>query len=305
MRNAYLDTLYELASKDSNVISLISDNGLIVYDDFRERFPKQYFNFGISESHMIAAAAGMATCGKIPFLYTIGSFLAYRAFEFIRDDVCMQNLNVKIIGIGAGMAYSTLGPSHHTTEDLAVLRVLPNLTLFSPASPLEVKEVIKEAYNIQGPVYIRLGTNNEKEIYNNNCVFEMGKASELRIGSDVTLISTGSIISEVLEASNMLESEGISVQVLNYSTIKPFDREAVLQSAKKVKRILSIEEHSVIGGLRGAIAEVIADSNIAVKMDYVGLNDCFGKSYGTHMEVKNYNGLSSEAIYNKAKKLLG
>ena len=134
MRNTYLKEVYNLAAKDRNVLSLVADNGMIVYDDFRRDFPEQYFNFGISEGHMITAAAGMASCGKIPFAYTIGAFLAYRSFEFIRLDVCLQKMNVKIVGIGAGMSYGYLGPTHHTTEDIAVLRTLPNLTLLSPAS---------------------------------------------------------------------------------------------------------------------------------------------------------------------------
>ena len=143
MRNEYLAELYHLAKNDRNVLSLVSDNGMIVYDEFRAAFPEQYFNFGISECHMIAAAAGMATCGKIPFAYTISSFLAYRAYEFLRLDVCLENLNVKIVGIGTGVSYGYLGPTHHTTEDLALLRSLPNLTIFSPASPMEAREAVQ------------------------------------------------------------------------------------------------------------------------------------------------------------------
>ena len=139
MRNTYLKEVYNIAKKDKNVLSLVSDNGMIVYDDFRRDLPNQYFNFGISEGHMITAAAGMASCGKIPFAYTIGSFLAYRSYEFIRLDVCLQKLNVKIVGIGAGVTYGYLGPTHHSTEDIAVLRCLPNLTLLSPAKPKEAR----------------------------------------------------------------------------------------------------------------------------------------------------------------------
>ena len=159
MRTAYLDTLYNLAAKDKNVFALISDNGAIVYDRFRADLGKQYFNLGISEANMLGVAAGMANCGKVPFAYTIGAFLAYRAFEFIRNDICLQNQNVKVVGTGAGMVYSALGPTHHATEDIGCLRSLPNLTIFSPASPMVVKKAVIEAYKIMVPVFIRLGTN--------------------------------------------------------------------------------------------------------------------------------------------------
>lgn len=297
MRTAYLDTLYDLAAKDKNVLSLVSDNGLIVYDDFRRDFPEQYFNFGISEGNMITVAAGMASCGKIPFAYTIGAFLAYRAFEFIRLDVCLQKLNVKIVGIGAGMAYSTLGPTHHATEDIAVLRALPNLTLFSPATPLETKAVINAAYKIDGPVYIRLGTNNEPEIYNEEYKFEVGKGIKIKEGNDITFVTTGSIAYTALQVAKLLEQKNVSVRVVNIHTIKPFDKDIVEQAAKETDRIITIEEHSIIGGLGSAVAEVIADSGLVTKLDRIGLNDYFAIGYGTPLEVRKMNSLDEVGIY--------
>lgn len=196
MRTAYLETLYELARKDKRVYALISDNGAIVYDKYRKDLPKQYLNLGISEANMIGMAAGMASCGKIPFTYTIGAFLAYRAFEFIRNDVCLQNQNVKIVGTGAGQVYSALGPTHHSTEDLGGLRSLPGLTILCPSSPLEVKKATVAAYLHDGPVYLRLGTNRESEIYEEDYDFQIGQAVTLRKGKDITLISTGSMIKE-------------------------------------------------------------------------------------------------------------
>lgn len=299
MRNAYLNTLYDLASKDENVLSLVSDNGLIVYDDFRRDFPKQYFNFGISEGNMITAAAGMASCGKIPFAYTIGAFLAYRSFEFIRLDVCLQKLNVKIVGIGAGMAYSTLGPTHHATEDIAVLRALPNLTLFSPASPIEAKEVVKAAYRINGPVYIRLGTNNEPEIYDETYNFEVGKGIKIKEGKDITFVTTGSITYNALRVAKLLEGKNISVRVINIHTIKPFDKEIIEEAAKDTKRIITIEEHNIIGGLGSAVAEVIAEKGLAIKLDKIGLEDKFAIGYGTPVQVKEANCLDEKGIYNR------
>ena len=193
MRTAYLDTLYELASKDKRVYALISDNGAIVYDKYRRDLSSQYLNLGISEANMLGMAAGMASCGKIPFAYTIGAFLAYRAFEFIRNDICLQKQNVKVVGTGAGEVYSVLGPTHHSTEDMGGLRSLPNLVILSPASPMEVKKATAAAYEYEGPVYLRLGTNREPEIYKEDYLFEIGKGITIKEGGDIALISTGSI----------------------------------------------------------------------------------------------------------------
>ena len=299
MRNAYLNTLYNLAAKDENVVSMVSDNGLIIYDDFRKSFPEQYFNFGISEGNMVTAAAGMASCGKIPFIYTIGAFLSYRSFEFIRLDVCLQNLNVKIVGIGAGVAYSTLGPTHHTTEDIAVLRALPNLTIFSPATPMEAKKIVEAAYKINGPVYIRLGTNNEPEIYDENYKFEIGKGVKLKEGKDITIISTGAITYTALKVANLLEKDDISARVINIHTIKPFDSDIIEKSARDTKMIITIEEHNIIGGLGSAVSEVIAEKGLGIKLRRIGLNDKFAKGYGKPEEVRIMNGLGEKEIYNK------
>lgn len=306
MRNAYLNTLFELAKNDKRVLSLVADNGLIVYDDFRINFPEQYFNFGISESNMVAAAAGMASCGKIPFVYTISSFLAYRAFEFIRDDVCMQNMNVKIIGIGSGMAYSTLGPSHHTTEDISVLRALPKLTLFSPGCPEDVRNMIQYCYENNGPVYIRLGTNNEPEIYHKDYHFEMGKGVTLQEGSDITLIATGAIVHEVIQVAQKLQNEGLTVRVVNIHTLKPFDKDIVEKAALETNAIFSIEEHNVFGGLGTLIEEAFIDRKVMPHIFHkIGLNDCFAEGYGSHQDVRKMNGLDTESIFDFIFKCIG
>ncbi len=302
MRTAYLDTLYELASKDKNVYAVISDNGAIVYDKYRQDLPDQFINAGISEANMVAMAAGMAERGKIPFAYTIGAFLAYRAYEFILNDVCMMNKNVKLVGIGEGCSYSLLGASHHTIFDLAVLRPLPNMTILSPASPKEVKKAVRAAYEIKGPVYIRLGTNREKEIYENDYSFEVGKGVELRDGKDVSIITTGSITADALNAASIMEEKGVSTQVINIHTIKPFDEKIIVDACKKTGRILVVEEHSVIGGLASAISEVIASNGLSVKLGKVGLNG-FVEGYGKHDELKAYNGIGVDDIVASAMKL--
>ena len=304
MRTAYLDTLYELAKEDKNVYALISDNGAIVYDKYRKDLGSQYYNMGISEANMLGVAAGMANCGKIPFAYTIGAFLAYRALEFIRNDVCLQNTNVKIVGTGAGMIYSALGPTHHSTEDLGCLRSLPNLVILSPASPMEVRKATKAAYEYVGPVYLRLGTNREQEIYDADYEFEIGKGVTLREGTDITLIGTGNIMTDVLKAAEMLEAEGKSVRVINIHTIKPMDKEIVLKAIEETKVIVTVEDHDVIGGLGSAVAEVIAESGKGIPFARVGLQEQFAEGYGSYVDMKRVNKIDAEAICANCRKLI-
>ena len=303
MRTAYLDVLHELAGKDKNVYALISDNGAIVYDKFRADFPKQYLNLGISEANMIGMAAGMASRGKIPFAYTIGAFLAYRALEFIRNDVCLQNMNVKIIGTGAGEVYSALGPTHHTTEDIGMLRALPNLIVLSPASPLEVRKATLAAYEHNGPVYMRLGTNKEPEIYEKDYEFCVGRAVTLRAGNDITIISHGSIIKDVLDIVDDMTSAGLSTRVIDMHTLKPIDTEIIIKAANETHRILTVEDHNIIGGLGSAVAEVIAEENLDTKFKRLGLTD-FSHGYGDYEEVKMQNGVGRGQIKEAIKGVL-
>ncbi len=300
MRTAYLDTLYELAGKDQRVYALISDNGAIVYDKYRKDFPEQYLNLGISEANMLGMAAGMASCGKIPFAYTIGAFLAYRALEFIRNDICIQKQNVKIVGTGAGEVYSALGPTHHTTEDIGGLRSLPNLTLVCPASPLEVRKATLAAYEQEGPFYLRLGTNREPEIYASDYDFELGKGVTIREGKDITLIGTGSILKDVLDAAEMLEKEGIHAGVINIHTLKPMDSEIIQKVIEETGAILTVEDHNIIGGLGSAVAEVIAEYGKPIKFKRLGLHD-FSKGYGSYDEVKAANGIGISEIVMQAR----
>ena len=304
MRTAYLDALYDLALNDKRVYALISDNGAIVYDKYRKDLAAQYLNLGISEANMLGMAAGMASCGKIPFAYTIGAFLAYRAFEFIRNDICLQKQNVKIIGTGAGEVYSALGPTHHSTEDLGGLRALPNLTVICPASPLEVKKATIAAYQYNGPVYLRLGTNREPEIYNQDYPFRIGKGIVVKDGRDITLIGMGSIVKDILDVAELLQKEGIYAKVINMHTLKPLDEEIILQAAEETGRIITIEDHSIIGGLGSAVAEVVAESGMSILFKRIGLQD-FSKGYGTYEQVKEMNGIGLKRIYDEAIMFMG
>ena len=295
MRTAYLDTLYELAQNDKRVYALISDNGAIVYDKYRRDLSEQYLNLGISEANMIGMAAGMASCGKIPFAYTIGAFLAYRAYEFIRNDVCLQNQNVKIVGTGAGEVYSALGPTHHSTEDLGGLRALPNMTIICPASPLEVRKATRAAYEYEGPVYLRLGTNKEPEIYQGDYEFQIGKAVTIKEGNDLALIGTGSILKDLLEVAEELAPKGIQIRVINMHTIKPLDGYVIRQAIDDTGKIITVEDHNMTGGLGSAVAEVIAQYGKSVQFKAMGLMG-FSNGYGTYGQVKEQNGLGKNRI---------
>ena len=302
MQKAYINSLYKLLQKDKNVISCLSDSGTDYDEMIAREFPKQVINFGISENNKVAAAAGLASCGKIPFVYTTSAFLAYRSYEFIRDDVCLQNYNVKLIGMGSGLSWSTLGPTHHTTEDISVLYSIPNLTILSPCSPKELEFCINYAYKHKGPVYVRMGMSNEKEIYDDDYVFNISKNNVIEEGHDIAIYSTGSIIEEVIDASKKLENDGFSVKVVNILTIKPFDKQSILD--EKNKYIVTVEEQNILGGIGSIIGSIIAENNLNIKLLKIGLNDCFAKGYGTYKEMLKMNNLDSESIYNKVKSIL-
>lgn len=304
MQRAYINALYELIKQDKNVISCLSDSGTDYDELIAREFPGQCINFGISENNKVAAASGLAACGKIPFVYTTNAFLAYRSFEFIRDDICLQNRNVKLVGMGCGLSWSTLGSTHHTTEDIAVLKAIPNLTIFSPASPLELGKVVQKAYEIKGPTYIRMGMSNEREIYNKDYILETGKNIVIKDGKSATVFSTGSIISELLDAQEMLSKDNIELRIINIHTIKPLDVENIKKECFKQDKIFSLEEHSVIGGIGSSIADVIATYGINAKLVKIGINDKFAEGYGKYSEIKKINSLDSQSIYKIIKEKL-
>lgn len=305
MRNAYLSALYELAKANKQILALVSDNGAIVYDKFRKDFSAQFLNFGIAEANMVSVASGLAASGKIPFCYTIASFLTMRAFEQIRVDICLQNMNVKLVGIGAGFVYSNLGPTHHAIEDICIMRVLPYMTVFSPADPLEAKKVTLAAARICGPVYIRLSTGGTPSVYEEDYDFKVGSAVTLREGSDIAIIATGSIIHEVLKAVKDLEKKGRSIRLINMHTLKPIDKEVIFNAGLEIGAILTVEEHSVIGGLGSAVAEVLMEKKeVSVEFKRLGLNDSFPCGYGSYDEMKAANGLSKDKIIKAAESIL-
>jgi transketolase len=305
MKNRYEEHILHLMAQNEKIIALFADSDFGRYEKLEKNFPNRYFNFGIAECNMVGAAAGLAKDGWIPVVYSVNSFIVYRAYEFIRDDVCIQNLNVKFVGMGSGVIVNNFGPTHHTTEDIAALRVLPNLTLLSPASPNEVPPVLEKAIEHNGPVYIRLGKAFETEIYDGKLpIFNIGQSTLIREGQDITIISTGSIIGNVIEAADALLKEGISVEIINMATLKPLDAQAVVKSAQKTGKVLTVEEHQIIGGLGGAVSEVLCSEGVNVLFRRMGFEDVFCVEYGWHRDLKDAYGLSPTHIFNKCKEMI-
>lgn len=304
MQRAYVTALYEIIKKDKNVISCLSDSGTDYDELIAREFPNQVINFGISENNQVAATAGMAATGKIPFVYTTSAFIAYRSYEFLRDDICLQNRNVKLVGMGTGLSWSTLGVTHHSTEDIALLRSLPNLTVITPASPKELACAVKSAYDYKGPVYIRMGMSGEKEIYDTDCRFEIGKNTVIKDGSDLTVFTTGSIISEVIEAADMLAQDGISARIVNVHTLKPLDVDSVVFECQKHKTIITVEEHNLIGGLGTVIADTIVENGVYCRLKKIGLKDSFAKGFGSKSDMLKMNGLDAYTIYKNIKEFI-
>ena len=299
MQTAYLTALYDLMAADGRVCSLLSDSGTD-YDRLLARdFPERCYNFGIAEALQVSAAAGMAAMGKIPFVYTTGAFLAYRAYEFIRDDVCLPGRNVKLVGVGMGMGmgrWSTLGPSHHTTEDIGALRALPGLTLLSASTPRQAAAMVPAAARMDGPVYIRMGMAGEAECYPEGYAFQPGAPDCLIPGEDYGVFSTGTILEEVRPAVLALRDKGLDVGLWDVHTLKPFPGEAVAALAAGKRAVFTVEEHSVTGGLGSAVAQVLAQAGASVPFCPLGLHDRFGQGYGTLQEVRKANGLDRDSI---------
>ncbi len=299
MQKAYLLALYELAQSNPDVVLLLADSGTSYDELIRSSMPDQVYDFGIGEENMVAAAAGMASAGLIPFVFTAGAFLAYRSMEFIRDDVCLQQMNVKLVGMGTGFGWSTLGPTHHTTEDLSILRAMPGLTILTPCDPAETAACIQLAYKIKGPVYIRIGMGGEKPLYETNPVVESGRFNTLRDGSDVTVFAAGVILGEVLAAAELLSEHGVSVKVIDACSLKPADELCIFEEAKAGRLLVTVEEHSITGGLGSAVLETLSDYGASQKVLRIGVDNQFAKGYGTYSEVIRANALDAFSICSK------
>ncbi len=305
MQRAYINTMYQLMSENPDVVLLMADSGTAYDTMLMNDFPDQYVNVGIAEENLIGMAAGMAACGKIPFVFSNGAFLAYRGFEFIRDDVCLQKNNVKLIGMGSGLSISSLGPSHHTTEDIGVLRTLPGLTVLSPATPKELAAVMKYAYKKNGAFYIRMEMGGEIELHEEKEFKFTGENAEMLSGRDICIFCTGSILKEVYQAAEQIKEYGHDVTVVNVLALKPFDKGCMEEYAKRHKKFLSVEEHNIYGGLGSILAEVIAEKRLDVELKVMGLKDHFASGYGTVEQLRQMNELDAEVIEKQVMEMIG
>ena len=296
MRNKSTQAVYELIKRDRRVLAVTADNRNEIYDDIRKNYPNQYIEYGIAEENMVASCAGLATCGYIPFLYTITNFLSMRAFEFIRNDVCIGNRNVKFLGRSSGLVSCSMGATHQGTEELALLRTLPNLLVITPSTPVQAREATKYAYQFEGPVYIRLEGSNEPELYNEKYNFDSWGCIRIKTGKDVSIFSIGSIINQAVSVANRLEKQGISADVVDVPVVKPIDEKLIIESIRKTKKVITIEEHSVYGGLGTVIAEVIAINNLSCDFKMMGLNGC-AVGCGNRKDMRELNGISEEDLY--------
>ena len=300
-RDSYGNALAELGAEHKDLVVLDADLAAATKTGvFKKAFPERHIDCGIAECNMMGVAAGLATAGKIPFASSFAMFAAGRAFEQVRNSIGYPHLNVKIGATHAGISVGEDGASHQCNEDIALMRVIPGMTIICPADDVEAKAAVKAAIEYEGPVYLRFGrlavpVFNDPDTYK----FEIGKGITLKEGKDVTIIATGLEVNESLEAAKMLEADGISAEVINIHTIKPLDTELVCASAKKTGKVVTVEEHSVIGGLGGAVAEALAE-NQPTKMLRIGVNDTFGESGPAKDLIAKY-GLDAKSIYEKVK----
>ncbi|MGI5998157.1 MAG: transketolase family protein [Lutispora sp.] len=302
-REAYGAALAELGEKYKDVVVLDADlSKSTKTNDFKKKYPERFFNMGISEQDLLGTAAGFATCGKIPFASTFAMFATGRAFEQIRNSIAYPKLNVKIAATHAGITLGEDGASHQAIEDVAIMRAVPNMTIINPADALSTRKAIEAAILHNGPMYIRLGRLGVPEVYKNDIDFEIGKGIILEEGKDVTIIAAGFMVYIALEASAMLNEEGISAEVIDMHTIKPIDKELIINSAKKTGAIVTAEEHNIIGGLGGAVAEVLCEE-YPVPMVRVGIKDVFGQS-GKPMELVDLYGISPKDVAEAAKQAI-
>ncbi len=299
-RQSYGEALLELGKENKNVVVFDADLSTATKTNlFAKEFPDRFFDMGIAEQNMISTAAGIATCGKIAYASTFAVFAAGRAYDQIRNSVCYPKLNVKICATHAGVTVGEDGATHQMLEDISMMRTLPNMTVISTSDDIETKWAVKEISKINGPVYLRLSRLATPVIYNEDQKFEIGKAIQIGDGTDATIFATGVTVNEALKAQEQLKENGIDVRVVDIHTIKPIDRDIIIKCAKETKKLISIEDHNVIGGLGSAISEVLTDE-CPTELIRLGINDTFGKS-GNAVELMEYFGITAERIIENVK----
>lgn len=297
MRDAFVRKLEELASRDPRVFLITADLGFGVLTNFAKQFPKQFLNVGIAEQNMIGVATGLALDGRIVFTYSIANFPTLRCLEQIRNDACYHNADVKIVSVGGGFSYGALGVSHHATEDLTILRALPEITIAVPGDEWEAEEATKAILNTKGTCYLRLDKSKADISARPGEVFSLGEIRTIRDGTDATLITAGGILGTVLDAAATLSKSGVSCRVLSVHTIKPIDRETLCRAAAETRVVVTVEEHTVHGGLGGLVAEILMENGVTLKkFTRLGLQDEFSSVVGSQQYLRKRYGLDERAI---------
>ena len=306
MRRTCLNMVYELAKKDDRIFFIGSDLGVGTLDNYKYEIPDRFFMEGISEANIIGMAAGMAMEGKIVYINTIATFITRRCYEQNVIDLGLHNTNVRLIGSGGGLVYAPLGPTHQATEDIAIMRAIPNMAVIAPADAEEMRRLMPQTVDYPGPIYIRLGKGGDPVVTPVNESFSIGKVIPIRSGSDVLILSTGVTLKFALEAADFLETIDVDTAILHVPTIKPLDIQTIKQYMEPVKAIVTIEEHTIIGGLGSAVAEVLAEANFMDRKLFkrIGIPDEFPDRYGSQDSLLDYYDISSDVLISTVRKLL-
>jgi len=303
-RAAYGKALTALAAEDDRIVALTADlAGSTGLKDFAATYPERFFNIGIAEQNMYGIAAGMALSGKIPFASTFATFASLRAAEQVRTDIAYGKVPVRVVGTHQGVGLAPAGPTHHALEDIAVMRGLANMTIINPADSTQAAMAVAALVEFEGPAYLRLSRPKEATVYTEEKPFIIGKADEVRKGSDVSIIACGGMVGQSLLAAELLSEEGVEAQVLNMATIKPIDADAIIAAAKKTGAVFTVEEHNIYGGLGSAVAEVIAEAGLGVRFMRWGIPDIYTKT-GEYPELLKLYELDGEGIAGKVKAFL-
>lgn len=296
MRNAFTRALLEAAAANERVLLLTGDLGFAVLDEFRARFPRQFYNVGVAEQNLAGVAAGFALSGHVVFTYSIGNFPTLRCLEQLRNDVCYHNADVKIVTVGGGLAYGALGFSHFATEDLAILRALPGMAVVAPGDPIEVAKLVPQIVRQPGPVYLRLGRAGERALHQPDVEVVLGTPTRARVGTDVLLLTTGGMLPVALEAASLLEPFHVSAEVVSVHTLKPLDQDTICRLASRFGVVVTCEEHSAIGGLGSAVAEVLLEAGITAAFRRFALRTPYPIGVGSQQHLRQVNGLDAAAL---------
>lgn len=304
MRDAFFRSLLAAARKDERVMLVTADMGFGCSDEFAREFPGRFLNVGVAEQNMTSVAVGLALEGRCVFTYSIANFPTLRCLEQIRNDVCYHRANVKVVSVGGGMSYGALGVTHFATEDLAVMRAMPEMTVVAPGDPLEAEAATRAACALEGPFYLRLGRAGETAVHASPPEFKLGKAIRIRPGSDATIISTGAMLPVCVKAAEQLGAAGVACRVVSMHTLKPFDEDEVERAAVETPAVVTVEEHSIIGGLGSCVAEVLAGRGLCCKFSRVALPDAFCRDVGSQEYLRERMGLTPDAVADRVRALL-